>query len=114
MSRIIIIGASHAGLSCAERLRHHGFDGQITIFDREDGLPLQRPPLSKAYLKTEAGTSEEAFFLRKADWFEVFKIDFQPGCAVRAIDRKSGQIELADGRIEAYHQLVIATGASPR
>ena len=80
MSRIIIIGASHAGLSCAERLRHHGFDGQITIFDREDGLPLQRPPLSKAYLKTGAGTSEEAFFLRKADWFEVFKIDFQPGC----------------------------------
>ena len=114
MSRIIIIGASHAGLSCAERLRHHGFDGQITIFDREDGLPLQRPPLSKAYLKTEAGTSEEAFFLRKSDWFEVFNIDFQPGCGVRSIDRQSGQIELADGRIAAYHQLVIATGASAR
>ena len=50
MSRIIIIGASHAGLACAERLRHHGFAGKITIFDREEGLPLQRPPLSKSYL----------------------------------------------------------------
>ena len=114
MTRIIIIGASHAGLSCAERLRYHGFEGQITIFDSEDGLPLQRPPLSKAYLKTEAGTSEEAFFQRKSEWFEVFNIDFQPGCAVRSIDRQSGQIELADGRIAAYDQLVIATGASPR
>ena len=47
MSRIIIIGASHAGLACAERLRHHGFAGKITIFEREEGLPLQRPPLSK-------------------------------------------------------------------
>ena len=65
MSRIIIVGASHAGLSCAERLRHHGFDGQITIFDREDGLPLQRPPLSKAYLK-KAPAHQKKLFPAKA------------------------------------------------
>ena len=89
-------------------MRHHGFDGQITIFDGEDGLPLQRPPLSKAYLKTEAGASEEAFFLRKPDWFEV-KIDFQP--ELRCVPLTViCQIELADGRIEAYGQLVIARG----
>lgn len=82
MSRIIIVGASHAGLSCAERLRHHGFAGEITIFDREEGLPLQRPPLSKTYLKEGADASEDSFLLRKPDWFDVFNIDFQPGCAV--------------------------------
>ena len=114
MSRIIIIGASHAGLSCAERLRQHGFEGEITIFDREEGLPLQRPPLSKTYLKAEKGASEDMFLLRKSDWFEVFDIDFQPGCDVTAIDRNAQLIELADGRREGYSELVIAAGASPR
>ena len=114
MSRIIIIGASHAGLACAERLRHHGFAGKITIFEREEGLPLQRPPLSKTYLSAEKGASEEAYLLRKPDWFEVFDIDFQPGCKVISIDRKAGGITLADGRREAYSELVIAAGAMPR
>ena len=52
-AHIVIIGASHAGLSCAERLRTGGFDGQITILERDPGLPLQRPPLSKTYLKAD-------------------------------------------------------------
>ena len=34
---IVIIGASHAGLSCAERLRTGGFDGRITFLDRDPG-----------------------------------------------------------------------------
>ena len=114
MSRIIIIGASHAGLACAERLRHHGFAGKITIFDREEGLPLQRPPLSKTYLKAAESASEEAYLLRKPDWFEVFDIDFQPDCEVIGIDRKAGVVKLADGRREDYAELVIAAGAIPR
>ena len=114
MSRIIIIGASHAGLACAERLRHHGFAGKITIFDREEGLPLQRPPLSKTYLSAEEGVSEEAYLLRKSDWFDVFDIDFQLSCEVIGIDRKASVIKLADGRREAYSELVIAAGAMPR
>ena len=114
MSRIIIIGASHAGLACAERLRYHGFAGKITIFDREEGLPLQRPPLSKTYLSAEEGVSEEAYLLRKSDWFDVFDIDFQLSCEVIGIDRKAGVIKLADGRREAYSELVIAAGAMPR
>ena len=114
MSRIIIVGASHAGLSCAERLRHHGFAGEITIFDREEGLPLRRPPLSKTYLKEGADASEDSFLLRKPDWFDVFNIDFQPGCAVQSIDRQAARIELADGRFEAYSHLILAAGATPR
>ena len=114
MSRIIIVGASHAGLSCAERLRHHGFEGEITIFDREEGLPLQRPPLSKTYLKEGGDAPDEQFLLRKPDWFDVFNIDFQPGCAVQSIDRRSAKIQLADGRSQSYSHLILAAGATPR
>ena len=46
MKKIVIIGASHAGISCAEKLRSYGFDGRITLIDRIPGLPVQRPPLS--------------------------------------------------------------------
>ena len=48
--QIVIIGASHAGISCAEQLRMLGFSGGITLVDRQSGVPLERPPLSKSYL----------------------------------------------------------------
>ena len=51
---IIIIGASHAGISCAEQLRHFGFSGAIMLIDRQSGAPLERPPLSKSYLVSQA------------------------------------------------------------
>ena len=84
-AHIMIVGASHAGLSCAERLRTGGFDGQITILERDPGLPLQRPPLSKTYLKADLTDGEGAFALRKEDWFDKFKITFRPACAVASL-----------------------------
>jgi NADPH-dependent 2,4-dienoyl-CoA reductase/sulfur reductase-like enzyme len=50
---VIIIGASHAGIACAEQLRMNGFAGQITMIDRLEGPPLERPPLSKAFLQAD-------------------------------------------------------------
>ena len=48
--QIIIVGASNAGISCAEQLRANGYAGRIYIIDRLVGAPLERPPLSKAFL----------------------------------------------------------------
>jgi len=111
---IMIIGASHAGLSCAERLRAHGFDGRITVLDRDPGLPMQRPPLSKTYLKADLSGGEGAFALRKPDWFDTFKIEFRPDCTVSAIDTASRSVLLADGQSLSYDHLVLATGAVAR
>src|SRR5271168_3490587 len=49
--RIIIVGASLAGLRAAEALREEGFHGQLTIIGDEPGEPYDRPPLSKQVLK---------------------------------------------------------------
>ena len=111
---IVIIGASHAGLSCAERLRGAGFDGRITVLDRDPGLPLQRPPLSKTYLKADHADGEAAFALRKSDWFDNFNIMFRPDCAVSAIIPEARQIHLADDSSVSYDHLVLATGAFAR
>ena len=111
---IVIIGASHAGLSCAERLRANGFDGRITVLDRDPGLPLQRPPLSKTYLKADLDDGEGAFALRKDDWFDNFDITFRPGCAAVSLDRPARRLTLSDGTALSYDHLVLATGAYAR
>src|SRR5258708_15481834 len=48
--RIVIVGASLAGLRAAEALRIEGFVGQLTLIGDEPYPPYDRPPLSKQVL----------------------------------------------------------------
>jgi NADPH-dependent 2,4-dienoyl-CoA reductase/sulfur reductase-like enzyme len=45
--RIVIVGASLAGLHAAEALRDGGFTGSLTLIGEERHLPYDRPPPSK-------------------------------------------------------------------
>src|SRR6202030_4825557 len=49
--RIVIVGASLAGLRGAEALRKADFKGSLTIIGDEPDEPYDRPPLSKQVLK---------------------------------------------------------------
>ncbi|MYX45209.1 FAD-dependent oxidoreductase, partial [Streptomyces sp. SID89] len=46
--RIVVVGASLAGLRAAETLRAEGFTGSLTMIGDEPYEPYDRPPLSKA------------------------------------------------------------------
>jgi NADPH-dependent 2,4-dienoyl-CoA reductase/sulfur reductase-like enzyme len=48
--RVVIVGASLAGLRAAEGLRDAGFTGRLTIIGDEAEEPYDRPPLSKQVL----------------------------------------------------------------
>ncbi len=87
MRHVAIIGASLAGLSAAESLREHGFDGTITVVDRNPSVPADRPPLSKQVL---AGTMEpEAAHQPLATQLESFDLDLRLGVgAVRVAARR--------------------------
>ena len=49
--RIVIVGASLAGLGAARALREEGFAGALTIVGDEPDPPYDRPPLSKQVLR---------------------------------------------------------------
>ena len=111
MPHYVIIGASHAGISFAEKMRQLGSDDPITLIDRLPGLPLQRPPLSKAYL---AADDEEAFVLRRKDWFDAQNINLRDGVEVTKINREALCLQLSDGTEQPYDKLILAQGAFAR
>ena len=111
--RVVIIGGSHAGIACAESLRQNGYDGQIMIIERLAGLPLERPPLSKAFLAADPD-NESRFALRSQGWYTEHDITLKTGVEVVAIDTGSRSVSLADGAVLSYDRLVLATGATPR
>ena len=57
--RIVVVGASLAGLRAAEALRREGHDGPLTLVGAEPHLPYDRPPLSKQLL---AGSGRQTVY----------------------------------------------------
>jgi 3-phenylpropionate/trans-cinnamate dioxygenase ferredoxin reductase subunit len=112
MGRVVILGAGHAGGSAAAALRHFGHEGPIVLVGEEPLLPYQRPPLSKAWLKGEAG--EEELQLRPPSFYAENDIAVRLGVRAARIDRQTRQVALEDGEVLAYDALVIATGARAR
>ncbi|MCZ1002898.1 FAD-dependent oxidoreductase [Streptomyces mirabilis] len=69
--RIVIVGASLAGLRAAETLREEGFTGSLTVVGDEPCAPYDRPPLSKQVLLGKAPADTTALPMRRdpdADW----------------------------------------------
>ncbi len=112
MSRIVIVGAGHAGGSAAALLRQYGFEGQVALIGEEPVAPYQRPPLSKALLKGEG--EEEDLLLRPADFYVEQNIELRLGQTVTAIDRAAKQVVLSDETTVAYDTLILATGSTAR
>lgn len=108
---VVIAGAGQAGLQVAVSLRQAGYDGGIVLINDEAGLPYQRPPLSKTYLKD--GRSER-LLLRNAAFYDKNRIELLDQIRVERIDRRARSIALSDGRTLQYGHLVLATGARNR
>ena len=112
MTKVLIIGAGHAGGSVAAFLRQYGHEGPIILAGEEDAPPYQRPPLSKAWLKGEADL--EALLLRPLSFYCEQNIDFRPSTVAVAIDPEAKTVAFHDGSSETYDLLVLATGSTAR
>ncbi|MBN9480423.1 MAG: FAD-dependent oxidoreductase [Bordetella sp.] len=112
MTKVLIIGAGHAGGSAAALLRQYGFEGGIVLAGQETAPPYQRPPLSKAWLKGEAGL--EDLLLRPESFYAEQDIELRTGVTATAIDAGGKTVTFADGAVETYDTLILATGSTAR
>lgn len=112
MDRIVIVGASLAGLRAAETLRMAGFGGAVTVIGDEPHLPYDRPPLSKRVLSGEWDADRAV--LRKPDDMGSLDVAWRTGVAATGLDLDDRTVQLADGSREAFDGLVVATGSSVR
>lgn len=108
---VVILGAGQAGFQLAASLRQGGHQGAIRLVGEERGLPYQRPPLSKAFIKD--GNAERLAF-RDADFFDKNGIELSAGIRAESLDIAARRVRLSDGRMVNYAELVFATGARNR
>ena len=111
-TRVVIVGAGHAGGSAAAFLRQYGHTGPIVLIGDEPLLPYQRPPLSKAWLKGEADA--ESLQLKPSSWYEEAGVSLRLGGVVISLNRGAKTVTLASGEHLAYDYLILATGARAR
>ncbi|HEY0518386.1 MAG TPA: NAD(P)/FAD-dependent oxidoreductase, partial [Ilumatobacteraceae bacterium] len=112
MDRIVVVGASLAGLWACESLRSTGYSGAITLVGAERHHPYDRPPLSKALLKGEL--EPERIQLRKADDLASLDLDLRLGATAVALDAANRTVTLHSGERLAGDGVIVATGSTPR
>ena len=107
--RIVIVGASLAGLRAAEALRREGFMGQLTLIGDEPYPPYDRPPLSKQVLGGRLAIEHTTLAL-----FQRLEAQWLLGVPARRLDLAKRRVLLADGRAVDFDYLLIATGTRAR
>jgi NADPH-dependent 2,4-dienoyl-CoA reductase/sulfur reductase-like enzyme/ferredoxin len=107
--RIVIVGASLAGLRAAEALRAEGFRGMLTLIGDETSHPYDRPPLSKQVL-TGMVAPDHTALPRSRDVHAEWRL----GVAATGLDLADKRVLLADGESVEFDRLLIATGVRAR
>lgn len=110
MQRMVVVGASLAGLRAVEAARRLGFEGELVLVGDEPHAPYDRPPLSKEILKGE--WDEDRLPLRSQGLDEL-DVQFRRGESATGLDLKARQLLVGAERLD-FDRLVIATGARAR
>src|SRR5512132_4441026 len=108
---MVIVGGGKAGGTAAATLRDEGFNGPVVLVSREPGIPFGRPPLSKAYLRSEEDLTD--WYVRPPDWYGAHDVDLRADSVV-AVDPAAHALALGSGRELGYEKLLIATGGRNR
>jgi 3-phenylpropionate/trans-cinnamate dioxygenase ferredoxin reductase subunit len=108
----VIVGASLAGAKAAETLREEGFDGRVVLVGTEEDRPYERPPLSKDYLRGEAG--RDKLYVHPDGFYADHDLELRLGSTAVELDTSGRTLTLDDGDRLGYDRLLLATGAEPR
>jgi len=112
MAAHVVIGASLTGASAAIALREQSVDAVVTLIGAEDGVPYERPPLSKGYLR--GAVPLEKLMVRPPQFYSTQSIELMLGSRVTRVDSGRRIVHIADGKRVPYDTLLIATGVHNR
>lgn len=112
LKRIVVVGASLAGLRAVEALRREGYDGRLSLVGAEGSLPYDRPPLSKQVLLGQ--WEPDRIWLRSPDDYADLDLDLHLGRAATSLDLAGRAVTIDSGEELCFDGLIIATGAHPR
>jgi NADPH-dependent 2,4-dienoyl-CoA reductase/sulfur reductase-like enzyme len=113
IEKLVVVGASLAGLRAVEAARKAGFAGEITLIGAEPHLPYDRPPLSKAFLEPVDGAPEPPYFREESVLADELRVRLLLGHPATGLDTSARVVRVGDQEVP-YEALVIATGATAR
>jgi 3-phenylpropionate/trans-cinnamate dioxygenase ferredoxin reductase subunit len=108
----VIVGGGLAGAKAAQALRDEGFDGRVVLIGEEDVAPYERPPLSKDYLRGDAG--REAIWAQEEGWYEAHDVELRTGTRVAGLALAASEVVLDGGDRVGFDRLLLATGSAAR
>jgi 3-phenylpropionate/trans-cinnamate dioxygenase ferredoxin reductase subunit len=106
----LLIGGGMAAASCAAELRKRGSEGSVLLVGREPEPPYERPPVSKEYLRGEAGRPDA--HVNPLSWYEENGVELLTGKNVMGLDLEARTAKIQGGEEVAYGQALLATGAN--
>lgn len=105
----LLIGGGMASAHCAAELRKRGAEGSVLLVGREPEPPYERPPLTKEYLRGEAG--REDAYVNATDWYEDNDVELLTGVNAMSLDPVARTAKLRGGEEVSFDKALLATGA---
>jgi len=106
----LLIGGGMASAHCAAELRRRGAEGSVLLVGREPEPPYERPPLSKEYLRGDAGR-EDAHVNGGRSWYVENGVELLTGKNVMGLDLESRTAKIQGGEEVAFGKALLGTGA---
>jgi NAD(P)H-nitrite reductase large subunit len=110
-SEIVIVGGGPAAHAAAGAYREAGGALAVRILAAEPGLPYERPPLTKEYLRGESSRGD--LLLAHADWYHDRGVIVECDAEVVDLDLEAGEARSGDGRAWSFDRCLLASGARP-
>jgi 3-phenylpropionate/trans-cinnamate dioxygenase ferredoxin reductase subunit len=105
----LLVGGGMASAHCAAGLRRRGAEGSILLVGREPEPPYERPPISKEYLRGDAGREEA--YVNPPSWYEENGVELVTGRNVLSLDAAARTAKIQGGEEVSFGKALLATGA---
>jgi 3-phenylpropionate/trans-cinnamate dioxygenase ferredoxin reductase component len=106
----LLVGGGMASAHCAAELRRRGAEGAVLLVGREPEPPYERPPISKEYMRGDAGR-EDAHVNGGSSWYEENGVELLTGKNVMGLDVEARTAKLQGGEEVAFGKALLGTGA---